>query len=219
MADAPATIERALAAMADKLRGSGAAWIVGGSAGLMLRGIRLSAPPRDLDVYADPADAALIHAALADAAVDRPVRSATAIYESLLSHYRESGVAVELVGGFIVSARGCRYETKVRERLLPHAEWRTLPGGAEAPLVPLAHELWFNWLRGRDDRVAPIAAAIAANPARHMPAFRDLTAAGKFATEAVSAVEAALAAAAAAAGGGASFGRGRGIENGGGGGR
>lgn len=187
-----ASIERALCAIADKLAGTGAGWIVGGSAGLMLRGIPLLSPPRDLDLYADLPDAAVIHEALAAAAVDGPTRSTTPIYESVLSHYRsDGGVSIELVGGFVVSARGCRYEVGVRERLLPHADkLHVSPCSAAVALVPLAHELWFNWLRGREDRVSMIAAAMRDEPERHLPAYRALKAAGSFDSRAVRAVDA-----------------------------
>jgi hypothetical protein len=190
-------IERALCRIAGRLAGTDAAWVVGGSAGLMLRGLPLPAPPRDLDLYADPADAEAMHAALRGWAVDRPVRSRTERYESILSHYRIEDVNVELVGGFVVADRGCRYEVRVRDALLPAAEHRRLePCGARAAIVPLAHELWFNWLRGRRDRLELAADAIAADPERHLPAFRVLTAGGKFTPEAVAEVETLLDAAA-----------------------
>lgn len=190
-------IERALCRIADRLDGTGVAWVVGGSAGLMLRGLPLSAPPRDLDLYADPADAQAMHEALGAWAVDRPVRSVTERYESILSHYRIEDVNVELVGGFVVADRGCRYEVRVRDVLLPETEPSILePCGAGAAIVPLAHELWFNWLRGRRDRLKLAAEAIAAAPERHLGAFRALTAAGRFTPEAVAEVESLLAAAA-----------------------
>jgi hypothetical protein len=193
--DSESKIERALCGIADRLAGAGIAWVVGGSAGLMLRGLPLPAPPRDLDLYADPADAEAMHEALAIWAVDRPVRSVTERYESILSHYRVEDVNVELVGGFVVADRGCRYEVRVREVLLPETESRILePCGAGAAIVPLAHELWFNWLRGRRDRLELAADAIAAEPDRHLRAFRALTAAGRFTPEAVAEVEALLAA-------------------------
>jgi hypothetical protein len=192
--DNKSRIERALVRIAERTAGSGAAWVVGGSAGLMLRGIELPAPPRDLDLYADPADARAMHEALSPYAVDRPVRSVTERYESILSHYHIEDVHVELVGGFVVSDRGCRYEVRVREMLLPEAEFRALDGlGSGAAIVPLAHELWFNWLRGRRDRLELIAGAFAADPDRHLRAFRALTAAGRFTPEAVAEVESLLA--------------------------
>ncbi|EXX91366.1 hypothetical protein BG52_10665, partial [Paenibacillus darwinianus] len=176
-------IERALGEIARRLTDSGASWVVGGSAGLMLRGIALPRPPRDLDIYADVGDCGLIHERLAAYATDKPVRSVTAIYESLLSHYEIAGVAVELVGGFVVSANEGRYEVKVPDGLLKDAEWLKL-GGTEAapvrvPLVPLAHELWFNRLRGRADRFELVAAVMAEQPDRHEPALRRLEAANR----------------------------------------
>ena len=195
--DTESRIERALCRIAERLAGTGIAWVVGGSAGLMLRGLKLPAPPRDLDLYADPADAQAMHEALAPYAVDRPVRSVTERYESILSHYRIEDVHVELVGGFVVADRGCRYEVRVRDVLLKETERRFLaPCGTDVAIVPLAHELWFNWLRGRRDRLELAAGEIAADPERHLRAFRALTAAGRFTPEAVADVEALLSAAA-----------------------
>lgn len=195
--DSKAGLERALCRIAERIAGTGIAWVVGGSAGLMLRGLELPAPPRDLDLYADPADARAMYEALAPYAVDRPVRSVTERYESILSHYLVEGIRVELVGGFVVSDRGCRYEMRVRDVILPLAGRRVLaPCGCGVDIVPLAHELWFNWLRGRRDRMELVSGAIAADPDRHLRAFRALTAAGGFTPEAVAAVEELLAAAA-----------------------
>ncbi|AGA57994.1 hypothetical protein Theco_1864 [Thermobacillus composti KWC4] len=195
--DHESRIERALCRIAERLDGTGVAWVVGGSAGLMLRGLPLPAPPRDLDLYADPTDAEAMHEALSVWAVDRPVRSVTERYESILSHYRIEDVHVELVGGFVVEDRGCRYEVRVRDILLPEAERRTLePCGTGAAIVPLAHELWFNWLRGRRDRLELAADAIAADPDRHLRAFRALTADSRFTPEAIAEVESLLSAAA-----------------------
>lgn len=195
--DSKSRIERALCRIVDRLAGTGVAWVVGGSAGLMLRGLPLPEPPRDLDLYADPEDARAMHEALAPYAVDRPVRSVTDRYESILSHYRVEDVQVELVGGFVVADRGCRYEVRVRDVLLQETDRRVLaPCGTAVAVVPLAHELWFNWLRGRRDRQELAAGAIVADPGRHLRAFRALTAAGQFTPEAVADVEALLSAAA-----------------------
>lgn len=189
------TVEEALRRIAERTEGSGIAWVVGGSAGLMLRGLPLAAPPRDLDLYADPEDAAKMHEALGGWAVDVPVRSRTERYDSILSHYRIGDIEVELVGGFVVADRGCRYEVKVRDVLLPEAERRSVsPDNAGVLLAPLAHELWFNWLRGRDDRIRLIAAAMSAEPERQLRSLRRLTASGRFTPEAVAAVEALIAA-------------------------
>lgn len=189
-------IERALGVMAGRLADSGADWVVGGSAGLMLRGLELPSPPRDLDVYADVGDCALIHERLSPYSADKPARSVAGIYESLLSRYEIAGVAVELVGGFVVSAGEGRYEVKVSDGLLKDAEWLELAGPEglplRVPLVPLAHELWFNRLRGRADRFDLVADAMAANPERHEPALRRLEAANRLTAEAAADVHARL---------------------------
>ncbi|WP_274651658.1 hypothetical protein [Paenibacillus humicola] len=166
-------IERALAVIAERVSGSGASWLVGGSAGLRLRGLALEKPPRDLDLYADKPDAALLHEALRIYAVDEPVESVSAIYRSVLSHYRIEGVNVELVGGFVVASGADRYAVEVRSvlhplRIVVHA------GRYPVGLVPLAHEMWFNLLRGRSDRTRLIARAIRSEPEKHLPAFREI---------------------------------------------
>ncbi len=189
-----ASIENALAVIAARSATTDAVWLVGGSAGLQLRGIALPAQPRDLDLYADPEDAALLHEKLSSYAIDQPTCSTTAIYESRLSHYRIEDAAVELVGGFVVQAHGCRYATQARTLLLTYADCKTV-ADAEIRLVPLAHELLFNWLRGREDRVAIVAEAMAADSARHYPALEKLIASNAFTQDAVNRIEAALRAA------------------------
>lgn len=134
-------------------------WIVGGSAGLALRGLPLPAEPRDLDLYADEPDFLRLHRVLKPYAVSEPELSETDMYRSTLCRYEVEGVPVELVGGFTVRARGCIYTTEVKEGLKPYAPVVPLGGGFAAPVVPLAHELWFNALRGRADRVQTIVEA------------------------------------------------------------
>jgi hypothetical protein len=171
MAENPVSdVERAVKEAAERLSRSGVSWAIGGSAGLMLRGIKLEQPPSDLDLYVDMDDAAAAHSALASFATDRPVYSETEIYRSVLSHYSVFGVFVELVAGFVVSAVGSVYRTEVRSVLLPYAETVEVDG-VKVAIVPLAHELWFNTLRGREDRVAAIAEAIAGSPAEHREAL------------------------------------------------
>lgn len=180
-------IIRALAAV-NRLAGSGN-WVVGGSAGLLLRGFELPAKPRDLDLYCDEEDMRLLHDRLRPYAIDVPAYSETDIYRSWLSHYELEGVRVELVGGFRVTAFDCFYRTEVREVLLPLGLPVTTDGLAAASVVvPLAHELWFNALRGRPDRVKPIAEAFAADPSAHQKALGIIEARNSFSPDAVSEV-------------------------------
>ncbi|GBF72757.1 hypothetical protein PA598K_01023 [Paenibacillus sp. 598K] len=160
-----ASVTESLAVIARLARTAEAAWLVGGSAGLMLRGLSLPRPPSDLDLYADEPDAARLHRVLAPYAIDHPEQSRTELYDSVLSHYRMGSLQIELVGGFTITHASGIYHTETREVLLPEAEYEQVDGGRIA-LVPLVHELLFNALRGRDDRTALIAAAIAASSDR-----------------------------------------------------
>ncbi|MFC4777551.1 hypothetical protein ACFO9Q_12205 [Paenibacillus sp. GCM10023252] len=180
-------IQRALAIIANAAKDSGISWVVGGSAGLLLRGIPLPEMPRDLDLYADIGDADLLHERLLPYATDQQAVSETPIYLSKLSHYRIAGIAIELVGGFVITARNCRYEVEVRNCLLPRAAACGMIE-AEASLVPLAHELWFNVLRERYDRVAVIAEAIRREPQAHLDALHELEQRNEFTSELIAQV-------------------------------
>ncbi|WP_341278176.1 hypothetical protein [Paenibacillus sp. FSL H8-0537] len=171
-------IEQALASIAQLTAGSGTPWVVGGSAGLMLRGAALTSEPRDLDLYTDEADVDRLHALLQPFSTDIPVLDESGIYRSRLSHYLIDGVTVELVGGFVVRAHDSCYETQVRSLLLPYAEQITVGKGsalaATVAVVPLAHELWFNVLRDRRDRYELIIEAYCEDEARHSAALEQL---------------------------------------------
>ncbi|SDW30933.1 hypothetical protein [Paenibacillus sp. CF384] len=160
---------RALEVIAKETAPTGAKWLIGGSAGLLLRGLALSDPPRDLDLYADDAAAAALHKALLPYAVDEQHESVSPIYRSVLSHYLIEGIQVELVGGFVVSAGEDRYAVEVEDVLAPLQTTITI-GACKLGLVPLAHELWFNVLREREDRTRLIVAQMRQEPAIHMGA-------------------------------------------------
>ncbi len=150
-------------------------WAVGGSAGLLLRGLPLAALPRDLDLYCDDPDAGRLHRSLQPFAADEPSFDASGIYQSTLSHYRIHGVKVELVAGFQVSAHGCVYRTEVKRHLIPLGDRLPLRGsGRQVCVAPLAHELLFNMLRGREDRIGLIADAMRLEPQSHEYALRTL---------------------------------------------
>ncbi|RJE90031.1 hypothetical protein D3P07_07380 [Paenibacillus sp. 1011MAR3C5] len=168
-------------------------WVLGGSAALLLRGIQLGAPPRDVDLYCDDDDANTIHKALSRYAIDRPSYSETAIYRSTLSHYRIGTIQVELVGGFSVRALDCCYQVNVKEVLFPYGEAIELHELTEGrpvyvQVVPLAHELWFNLLRQRKDRVKVIAEEMRKQPLAHLPALAAIEGSNNFADEVVSEV-------------------------------
>ncbi|WP_123040815.1 hypothetical protein [Cohnella candidum] len=163
----------AVADLAGRLSGIGAVWVVGGSTGLAMRGADIGRAPRDLDLYADEADAARIHRALAASAVDEPAWSSTERYRSMLSHYTVAGTPVELVGEFRIETGGSLYRTEVASVLYPEGD--SIAAGPHAVrLVPLGHELIFNVLRDRPDRCGLIGRLIREQPMLHMPALENL---------------------------------------------
>ncbi|WJH34209.1 hypothetical protein N6H14_30600 [Paenibacillus sp. CC-CFT747] len=164
----PASMAEALRLLADRLAPFQGAWMVGGSCGLLLHGLRLPNEPRDLDLYADRNHVGTMHRLLADRAEDEQQHSRTDRYDSVLSHYRVNGVNVELVGGFEIRSTGSLYRVET-DVLKPYAAVPSID--KRIRVMPLAHELVFNLLREREDRYEPVAAAMKANPAAHMPAL------------------------------------------------
>jgi hypothetical protein len=163
----------ALDALAAHLSNTNALWVVGGSTGLVLRGAALASPPRDLDIYTDEQDVTEIHRRLKAYAIDEPSPSTTPRYRSILSHYLLEGTVIELVADFEVRALGSLYRTEVRRILHPDGESWAVPG-TSITLVPLAHELLFNMLREREDRVDVIGRLIREQPERHLKVLRQL---------------------------------------------
>lgn len=169
------SIVDALAAIKNATSASDVNWVIGGSAGLMLRGLPLADPPRDLDLYCDDEDVAELFRQLKSYAIDEPNVSCTDIYRSRLVHFSIHHVAVELVGGFRVTAFGSRYDVDVNNILIPYGDRIELPGLPIAVrVVPLAHELLFNVLRGRQDRVSTIIDEYVKEPERHSAAMNRL---------------------------------------------
>ncbi|MCM3627442.1 hypothetical protein M3194_08695 [Paenibacillus glycanilyticus] len=168
-------IENALAAIVRALAGVEAAWVLGGSSGLLLRGVPLPAMPNDIDLYVDDDDYDQIYEILKPFATDAKLLSECGNYRSVLSHFIVEGISVELVGGFIVRADGSRYITEVRTLLNPHSESfavKDAEGVWDVRVVPLAHELWFNLLRRREDRIAMIIDHYMKDETRHEEARR-----------------------------------------------
>ncbi|HZG85231.1 nucleotidyltransferase domain-containing protein [Paenibacillus sp.] len=175
----PAPLAHAIRTAAASWSSVPAPWLVGGSCGLALHDVPLGATPRDVDIYIDAEGAAAFHDALRDYASDEQHYSETERYRSTLSHYDIGGVTVELVAGFEVRAAGADYRIAIAGAMERHA-LRAEVGGEPVGVMPLAHELAFNLLRGREDRYEAIAAAMRADPAAHLPALRDIVADNRF---------------------------------------
>ncbi|MEF2964367.1 hypothetical protein V3851_00875 [Paenibacillus sp. M1] len=166
-------IGQALRELAMRLSDTDGSWLLGGSSGLWLQGVKLAAPPRDIDVYADLPHAGALHGLLSDQALDEPRLDESGLYISMLSHYRLHDYTTELVGGFRVNTEGARYKTEVSEVLAPAAESVRL-GDATVRVMPLAHEFVFNVLRDRPDRYLAIAEVMRRQPERHLPLLATL---------------------------------------------
>lgn len=176
---------KALAAVQKATQPKRANWVIGGSVSLMLRGLPLLSEPSDLDIYCDDEDVNTIYEALKPYVIDHPTISVTNIYRSSLSHYLIHETQVELVGGFQVNANGSLYKTMVNELLMPYSDKVVLLDNESlVSIVPLAHELWFNYLRNRMDRVELIAHAYAEAPSMHESALLAIEASNQFTIEA-----------------------------------
>ncbi|UHA72953.1 hypothetical protein [Paenibacillus sp. 481] len=148
-----------------------ARWMLGGSCGLALQDVCIGREPRDIDIYADQADAKLLHSNWLQWSVDEPKWDETERYLSLLSHYKWNEATIELVGDFVVHTSLCCYETSVRKSLWQHSVEAQV-GEVTIRLMPLAHELVFNLLREREDRVQAIAGTMNLHQVRHVAALR-----------------------------------------------
>lgn len=149
-------------------------WLLGGSCGLMLHGVPLSAPPRDIDLYGDLEDAQTLHEALQSYAADNgPEEDYSGGCFSLRSRYLIEGVPVELICGFEIGSGLHRYSVNVH-RLQPYAQLYDYTGIGLMRLTPLAHELLFNLLRGRTDKCKLIAAYMKRDLSGHLALLQDL---------------------------------------------
>lgn len=142
-------------------------WLVGGSCGLLLQGVTIAQPPRDLDIYVDTDAAAAVYEGLQSYATDQPLPSQTGIYFSILSHYQITNVSIEVVAGFEVITQRSHYKVEVKDFLAEFGVSYELSGKSFG-LMPLAHELVFNILRQRSDRYRAIAEKMRLNPDEHL---------------------------------------------------
>ncbi|MFD2115972.1 hypothetical protein [Paenibacillus yanchengensis] len=150
-------------------------WVIGGSTALMLRGLALT--PRDIDIYCDLNSVNFLCERLNDYMVEAPNYSVTNIYSSTLARFQIAGVSVELVGDFTVRTACSSYHIQVEQLLSPYSDTITVPACTEStalPLVPLAHELLFNYLRGREDRLLQVTSIFQKQYNTHFPAFKAL---------------------------------------------
>jgi hypothetical protein len=145
-------------------------WLIGGSCGLVLQGVEVSASPRDLDIYIDEEGAAAFHDALVRYATDKPSYSETDKYRSTLSHYVIEGVPVELVAGFEVCVPGAAYRVDI-SGLMSFFAPEAIVMNTPVRLMPLPHELLFNLLRDRPDRYIAIAETMRPQLVDHLPAI------------------------------------------------
>ncbi|MFD2612005.1 nucleotidyltransferase domain-containing protein [Paenibacillus gansuensis] len=148
-------------------------WLVGGSCGLLLQGVPIGRPPRDIDIYVDEIHTAAAAFCLKEFATDQLQYNETDIYSSHLSHYELSGISVELVGGFVVRSMNSRYEVNVSARLSPVSEEAVIKQ-VKFHLMPLPHEFVFNVLRERMDRVQAIASRMGAEPDKYRPVLSSI---------------------------------------------
>ncbi|WP_340024451.1 hypothetical protein MHI24_04925 [Paenibacillus sp. FSL K6-1096] len=173
----PFAVETALSRIVDELDFCGTSkppvWLLGGSCGLLLHGVQLSAPPRDIDLYCDLEDTPLLHQALQRYTVSRPEEDFSGGCYSQRGLYYLGEVKVELVGGFRIGSSSAQYAVDVG-MLQAHAPVYYYEGIGRVPLMPLAHELVFNLLRGREDRCQAIVGMIRENLAVHLPLLYQL---------------------------------------------
>lgn len=163
----------ALEQLSERLKHLNGKWVVGGSCGLILHGVELTAQPRDLDIYVDEHIVRDVAASLQPIAIDAPHFSETAIYRSTLSHYQIDGVHIECVGGFEIRSDGSLYRVEVDKLMAPYST-DYMTDGIQVKLMALAHELVFNLLRKRADRYEMIAKTMRNNVADHERVLRHI---------------------------------------------
>ncbi|MFB5265983.1 hypothetical protein ACE41H_04165 [Paenibacillus enshidis] len=147
---------------------SPAVWLLGGSCSLLLQQVELGRQPNDIDIYADLAAAKQLHTAAPGISEDEQELNRSGLYTSLLSHYRVSGLRLELVGGFEIMTGGSWYRLEVEHVLQEHAPQIRLNNNL-LYLTPLSHEFMFNLLRDRPDRYEAIAKVMNVRPDIHAP--------------------------------------------------
>ncbi len=149
------------------------AWLLGGSCGLLLHGVTLDAAPHDIDLYADIQDARRLHDVLSGYTVSGPEEDYSGGCFSLRSCYSLENTSIELIGGFEIGHGSWQYSVNI-QRLLAYAPVQDFTGIGLLRLMPAAHELIFNILRGRAERCASIAAYLRHDLSAHLPLLQSL---------------------------------------------
>lgn len=149
-------------------------WIVGGSCALLVQGVELDGPPRDIDVYADLPTAKSLDMTSPGERLSQQRVDSSGNYVSLLSHYQVQGFQIELVGGFEILAAGAMYRLEVDQILLAYTDRLIMNNNHILHLMPLSHELMFNILRDRPDRYEKIAEVMKRHPEKHIPLLKTL---------------------------------------------
>ncbi|WP_438351282.1 hypothetical protein ACP8HI_11910 [Paenibacillus sp. FA6] len=166
-------LQQALKLAARCLNTTNRKWLLGGSCSLILQGVEILCPPRDIDLYADSDSVRTLHKAIVQWSVDEQALNRVGLYSSILSHYELNEVQIELVGDFRVSSNTFEYKVEVEDMLQSDASEIELEG-VQMSLTPLSHELIFNLLRERADRYEAIATAMRGERARHLPLLEKL---------------------------------------------
>jgi hypothetical protein len=148
-------------------------WLLGGSCSLILQGVELLCPPRDIDLYADADSVIPLHKAIAQWSVDEQTLNKGGLYSSILSHYELNEAQIELVGAFSIGSNTFEYRVQVEDSLQLDASEIEVDGVLMS-LTPLSHELIFNVLRERPDRYEAISNTMKVNQASHMPLMEKL---------------------------------------------
>ncbi|WP_342546953.1 hypothetical protein NST69_19430 [Paenibacillus sp. FSL P2-0089] len=173
----PYVLETALGSIARELDvigpGKPPVWLLGGSCGLLLHGVQLSAAPRDIDLYCDLEDTAQLHRALLRYTVCAPEEDYSGGCYSLRGLYFIGEVKVELVGGFRIGSGSGQYAVDI-SKLQSYAPECTFEGSGRLALMPLVHELIFNLLRGREERCRAIAELMKQDVVGHLPLLEQL---------------------------------------------
>lgn len=169
----PDGLRKSLLVTGQSLNKAESLWLLGGSCGLLLQGVKLEKDPRDIDIYTDTEDMPVLHHLLESWAEDVPHLDEEGMYKSVLSHYEIERYDVELVGGFMITSLESVYQVKVKDLLYEYSPETSIQ---QIPfrLMPLSHELIFNVLRNRQDRYEAIAEVIREHPENHEEILRKM---------------------------------------------